>query len=154
MNSTPVGRGEERKRRGEESKGEGGRRVSRWLGTCRTHRESLARVFTPLIAPFRLLSLPLACLLQLPFFFTLPSTHTQTHKGQARMQPSLFPELLFTCSHHAQAHTQTWICSRRQYVTRNVPYKLLSFLLFSFMTLSTCSSFSLHPIPSTLHLVC
>ena len=58
--------------------------MSRWLGTCRTHRESLARFFTPLIAPFRLHSLSLALLIQLPpfsFFFSRApiNTHTHTH---------------------------------------------------------------------------
>lgn len=95
----------ERRRGKRRMRGEG--EWSRWLGTCSTHRESLALLFSPLlIAPFRL-AFPLAWLsfCSSVSFLSLPSTHT---KGRVRVQPPFPPELLFTCRHTCTYRGNMW----------------------------------------------
>lgn len=142
MNSTPVDRVEERKRRrGRKTRGrQGGRRVSRWLGTCRTLGEPLTCLFTPLIALFRLL-LPLL----LPSF-TL--THT---KARPICNLSFFQ---YCCSHTAimHKHPQMYTCALTDNMWPEVQLNETQWSshygtvhLSSFMSFSTSASPSLHP---------
>lgn len=105
MNSAPVGR-EERGGKGEQG---GGRRVSRWLGTCRTHGESLccfrflSFLFNAADCTF---SAAFTHLLSFCNSFFFPWYHQRTCTDQNTHVP-VRPLGLFICSHckHTNMHT-------------------------------------------------
>lgn len=143
---------------GGERGGSRGRRMSRWLGTCRTQGVSCSLFYSADCTVS--ITLVFTCFPSAaPFFFSLLPTHTHTTK--AKLYLTSLPLELFTCS--LRTHTHTHAHSHRQCVTRRQGTVECSTvvahststqagLLSSFMSLSTSSSFLFIHL-STLHLV-